>query len=69
MSQRQGKISNVTSVVVPTLLLLISSTWRNRLEQLSQLKHENAALKFSLVNIADNDEKVSFILDFQLMLH
>ena len=38
-------------------------------EQLSQLKHENAALKFSLVNIADNDKKVSLILDFQLMLH
>jgi len=30
-------------------------------EQLSQLKH---ALKFSLVNIADNDKKVSFYTGF-----
>ena len=33
-------------------------------KQLSQLKHENATLKFSLVNIADNDKKVSFYTGF-----
>ena len=33
-------------------------------EMKEQLKHENAALKFSLVNIADNDKKVSFYTGF-----
>ena len=33
-------------------------------EQLSELRHENAALKFSLANIGDNDKKVSFYTGF-----
>ena len=33
-------------------------------EQLSELKHENAALKFSLANVADNDKRVCFYTGF-----